>query len=457
MDAVSTREMPVEPSEKYNLRVPRYTSYPTAPHFGPEIDGARYRSWLAALDPGAALSLYVHIPFCDEMCWFCGCYTKIVNRYEPIKSYLSSLHGEIALVAESLPARFILSHLHFGGGSPTMLAPEDWLELIAAVRRRFDVAMDAEIAVELDPRDASDNYVAALAAAGVNRASIGVQDFDPDVQHAINRIQPFAVVERVTGWLRRHGIGKVNLDLMYGLPLQTEAKVVAMVDRAVGLGPSRVALFGYAHVPWMKAHQKLIDEALLPGQAERLQQFSAASRRLCEHGFRPVGLDHFARPSDDLAAALEAGRLRRNFQGYTVDDAPILIGLGASAIGTLPQGYVQNAAPLADYRRAIDNGQLPTARGLALSPEDRVRRDVIERLMCALSVDLQAVCREHGLTGDPLAAERDSLAGMATDGLVQLEGASIRVTEAGRPFVRLIAAAFDAYLPRGGQRHSRAV
>ena len=457
MSAVSTREMPVEPSEKYDLRVPRYTSYPTAPHFGPEIDGARYRGWLAALDPGAALSLYVHIPFCDEMCWFCGCYTKIVNRYEPIKSYLSSLHGEIALVAESLPARFILSHLHFGGGSPTMLAPEDWLELIAALRRRFDVAMDAEIAVELDPRDASDNYVAALAAAGVNRASIGVQDFDPDVQHAINRIQPFAVVERVTSWLRRHGIGKVNLDLMYGLPLQTEAKVVAMVDRAVGLGPSRVALFGYAHVPWMKAHQKLIDEALLPGQAERLQQFSAASRRLREHGFRPVGLDHFARPSDDLAAALEAGRLRRNFQGYTVDEAPILIGLGASAIGTLPQGYVQNAAPLADYRRAIDNGQLPTARGLALSPEDRVRRDVIERLMCALSVDLQAVCREHGLTGDPLAAERDSLAGMATDGLVQLEGASIRVTEAGRPFVRLVAAAFDAYLTRGGQRHSRAV
>ena len=457
MSAVNTREMPVEPSEKYDLRVPRYTSYPTAPHFGPEIDGARYRGWLAALDPGAALSLYVHIPFCDEMCWFCGCYTKIVNRYEPIRSYLSSLHGEIAIVAESLPARFTVRHLHFGGGSPTMLAPEDWLELIAALRRRFDFATDAEIAVELDPRDASEDYVGTLGAAGVNRASIGVQDFDPDVQRAINRIQPFAVVERVTGWLRRHGIRHVNLDLMYGLPLQTEAKVVAMVDRAVGLKPSRVALFGYAHVPWMKANQKLIDETLLPGPAERLQQFSAASRRLCQHGFRPVGLDHFARPSDDLAAALKAGRLRRNFQGYTVDDAPILIGLGVSAIGTLPQGYVQNAAPLADYRRAIENGQLPTARGRQLSADDRLRREVIERLMCTLSVDLQAVCREHGLSDDPFTAERNSLAGMADDGLVQLEAASIRVTEAGRPFVRLVAAAFDAYLPRGGQRHSRAI
>ena len=244
---------------------------------------------------------------------------------------------------------------------------------------------------------------------------------------------------------------------MYGLPLQSESKVVAMVDRALSLEPSRVALFGYAHVPWMKTHQKLIDETLLPGATDRLRQFSAASRRLCDRGFRQVGLDHFARPTDDLAAALKAGRLRRNFQGYTVDDAPILVGLGASAIGTLPQGYVQNAAPLADYRRAIEAGRLPTARGVALSPDDRLRRDVIERLMCTLFVDLQAVCREHGLSGDPFTAERESLADMAADGLVQIQGTGIQVTEMGRPFVRLIAAAFDAYLRQGGQRHSRAI
>ena len=449
--------MPTEPAERYDLRVPRYTSYPTAPHFGPAIDGERYRDWLGELDPATPLSLYVHIPFCDEMCWFCGCYTKIVNRYEPIRSYLAALHREIELVADALPQRFAVRHLHVGGGSPTMLAPEDWLALTRLLRRRFDFAPGAEIAVELDPRDATEEYVAALAAAGVNRASIGVQDFDADVQRAINRLQPFAVVERVIGWLRRHGLEQVNLDLMYGLPLQTEAKVAAMVDRAVRLEPSRVALFGYAHVPWMKAHQRLIDETHLPGPVERLRQFSAASRRLRDGGFVAIGLDHFARPTDDLAAALEGGRLRRNFQGYTADDAPILLGLGASAIGTLPRGYVQNASPLADYRRAIDAGRLPTARGVALSADDRLRRDIIERLMCALEVDPEEVGRGHGPTREVFTAERERLKGMAEDGLVELDGTRIRVTEAGRPFVRIVAAAFDAYLQHGGQRHSRAV
>jgi oxygen-independent coproporphyrinogen-3 oxidase len=449
--------MPTEPSEKYDLRVPRYTSYPTAPHFGPAIDGARYRDWLGELDPAVPLSLYVHIPFCDEMCWFCGCYTKIVKRYEPIRSYLSTLHQEIALIADALAKRFSVRHLHFGGGSPTMLTPEDWLALTHLLCHRFDFAPDAAIAVELDPRDTTEEYVAALAAAGVNRASIGVQDFDADVQGAINRLQPFEVVERVVGWLRRHGLGQVNLDLMYGLPLQTEAKVLSMVDQAASLEPSRVALFGYAHVPWMKAHQKLIDEAQLPGTVERLRQFSAASQRLRDIGFLSIGLDHFARPTDDLAAALQDGRLHRNFQGYTADDAPILLGLGASAIGALPQGYAQNASPLADYRRAIEDGRLPTARGVALSAGDRLRRDIIEQLMCTLEVDPEQVCRSHGLAHDVFTAERESLAGLAEDGLVELNGSRIRVTDAGRPFVRVVAAAFDAYLREGEQRHSRAI
>jgi oxygen-independent coproporphyrinogen-3 oxidase len=444
-------------SAKYDLRVPRYTSYPTTPHFGPAIDRGRYRAWLAELDPAFALSLYIHIPFCDEMCWFCGCYTKIVNQYEPIRAYLVALQREIALVAEALPARFGVRHLHFGGGSPTMLAPEDWLALIELLRRRFDFAADAEIAVELDPRDATEEYVAALAEAGVNRASIGVQDFDPNVQRAINRLQPFEVVGRVVGWLRRHGIYQINLDLMYGLPLQTEAKVLAMVDRAITLAPSRVALFGYAHVPWMRTHQRLIDEAQLPGAAERLRQFAAASQRLRDSGFRPIGLDHFARPDDKLSAAFDDGRLCRNFQGYTADDAPVLLGFGASSIGSLPHGYVQNAQPLADYRRAVDNGRLPAVRGVALSAEDRLRRDVIVQLMCRLEVDLETVCRQHGVACQVFTIERRSLEGMAEDGLVELDGAAIRVTEAGRPFVRAVAARFDAYLQRGGQRHSRAV
>jgi oxygen-independent coproporphyrinogen III oxidase len=449
--------MAIELTEKYDLRVPRYTSYPTAPHFGPEVDAARYINWLVALDPSAPLSVYVHIPFCDEMCWFCGCYTKIVKRYEPIRSYLDALHEEIALVSEALPARFTVRHMHWGGGSPTMLAPKDWLALTAAMRHRFELAADAELAVELDPRDTTEDYVAALAEAGVTRVSIGVQDFDEEVQAAINRIQPFSVVERVVGWLRRHGIDDVNLDLMYGLPRQSIERVAAMADLATTLEPSRVALFGYAHVPWMKNHQRLIDEAQLPGPVERLRQFSAASRRLQERGFCPIGLDHFARPTDGLAKAHDSGRLRRNFQGYTTDDAPVLIGLGASAIGTLPDGYVQNVSPLADYRRSIGAGRLPTARGVALSAEDRVRRDIIERLMCSLSVDLTAICRDHDIDPGTFVAELDRLAPMAADGLVRIEGPVVTVTDSGRPFVRLAAATFDAYLQRGIGRHSRVV
>lgn len=437
--------------------MPRYTSYPTAPHFHAGIDQDVYRRWLAELDPAVPISLYTHIPFCDSMCWFCGCYTKIVGRYEPIAAYLATLHREIALLAAALPGRFEARHMHWGGGSPTMLRPEDWLALTDLLRHHFDVTADAEIAVELDPRDTTEAYVAALARVGVNRVSIGVQDFDPVVQKAINRDQPFAVVERVCGWLGAHGISRINLDLMYGLPHQTVERVLSMVDLAVSLAPSRIALFGYAHVPWMKTHQKMIDEAALPDAPERWRQFTAATRRLQDLGFHPVGLDHFARPDDGLSEALAAGRLHRNFQGYTTDEATTLLGIGASAIGSLPQGYVQNFAPLHDYTRAIEAGRLPTARGIALSAEDRLRRRVIEELMCGLAVDLDVITADEGSDINGLAAGLERLTPFVADGLTRIEGHRIVVTEEGRPFVRLIAAAFDAYLDRGEKRHSRAV
>ncbi|MBL8659701.1 MAG: oxygen-independent coproporphyrinogen III oxidase [Rhodospirillales bacterium] len=444
-------------AEKYDLRVPRYTSYPTAPHFRALADDGLYRGWLAGLDPSRSLSLYFHIPFCDEMCWFCGCYTKIVNRYEPIRAYLEALAAEVRLVADALPGRFEASHLHWGGGSPTMLAPGDWLALVAGLRAAFAFAADAEIAVEIDPRDATEAYIAALAEAGVNRASIGVQDFDPAVQAAINRRQPYEVVERVCGWLRRHGIDAINLDLMYGLPHQTVGKVEAMVDLALQLEPARVALFGYAHVPWMKTHQKLIDEASLPGSTERWHQNAAAARRLEERGLRPVGLDHFARADDPLAKAAAAGHLHRNFQGYTTDAAAVLLGFGASAIGSLPQGYVQNIMALKDYREAVAGGRLPVARGIAFVGDDRLRGEIIERLMCDLFVDVAAICRRHGADADAFAAAFAALGPLAADGVVALDGRTVRVTEAGRPLVRLAAAAFDAYLAHGEARHSRAV
>jgi oxygen-independent coproporphyrinogen-3 oxidase len=444
-------------AEKYDRPVPRYTSYPTAPHFRPTTDDATYRAWLADLDPKQPLSLYFHIPFCDEMCWFCGCYTKIVNRYEPIRQYLDALEAEIALVAEALPGAFRAQHLHWGGGSPTMLEPDDWLALTASLRAAFAFTADAELAVEIDPRDAREEYIAALAAAGVNRVSIGVQDFDPEVQAAVNRHQPFAVVERVCGWLRRHGIGAINLDLMYGLPHQTVERVVAMVDLAMRLDPARVALFGYAHVPWMKSHQKMIDEAALPGPRERWRQCAAAASLLEAYGLQPVGLDHFARADDPLAVAVAKGRLHRNFQGYTTDAAAILLGFGASAIGSLPRGYVQNVMPLKDYREAVFAGRLPVARGLTLGPDDRLRGEIIERLMCDLEVDAAAICRRHETDPRALDAAFASLQPLAADGVVRVEGTRVVVTGEGRPFVRLAAAAFDAYLGTGQARHSRAV
>ncbi len=444
-------------AEKYDIKVPRYTSYPTAPHFNGMVDGALYRSWLECLEPTAPLSLYFHIPFCDSMCWFCGCYTKVVRQYQPISDYLAVLHDEIRLVGRTLPARFRARHLHWGGGSPTMLTPDDWTALVAALGAVFDLDADAELAVELDPRDTTEAYVKALARAGVNRVSIGVQDFDAEVQAAINRHQPFAVVERVCRWLRAHGITRINLDLMYGLPHQTEARVQAMVESALRLQPSRVALFGYAHVPWMKSHQKLIDETTLPRAVERLHQIVVATQLLTAAGYQPIGLDHFARADDGLAVARAQGRLRRNFQGYTADDADVLVGFGASSIGALPAGYAQNHAPLKAYAEAIACGTFPIARGAVLDASDRLRREIIEALMCTLEVDLGAVCRRHGVPSSTFDDAIAGLAPLADDGLVVVDDARIVVTETGRPFVRLAAAAFDAYLDRDAARHSRAV
>ena len=443
--------------EKYDLRAPRYTSYPTSPHFSDAVDGALYKNWLGQLDEATGLSLYSHIPFCDSMCWFCGCYTKIVKRYRPVAEYLEVLLDEIDLIAGFLPARFKASHLHWGGGSPTMLKGEDWLHIMDRLRHNFDIAESAEIAVELDPRTTTEDYVKALAEAGVNRASIGVQDFHPQVQEAINRIQPFAVTERVVNWLRQHGINDVNMDLMYGLPHQTVERVARQAELAASLKPARVALFGYAHVPWMKSHQKLIDEDALPGAAERLEQFSVSSQQLLELGYRPVGLDHFALPGDSLAVALKENRLHRNFQGYTSDEASVMLGFGASAIGQLPQGYAQNTSPMKAYADSVRAGEAPIARGIALSADDRLRSEIIQRLMCDLEVDLAAVAARHGAKAGDFSPELEKLAPLAADGVATIAGSRIAITGEGRPFVRLVAAAFDAYLGAGKGRHSKAV
>ncbi len=446
-----------ELTKKYDLMVPRYTSYPTAPHFSDSVTGDLYGQWLAELDPETPLSLYFHIPFCDEMCSFCGCYTKIVKRYDPVADYVAVLLDEIDLVAETLPGRCKTSNLHWGGGSPTMLKGEDWKRIIDHLRVRFDVTTDAAIAVELDPRTASEDYIQALEDAGVNRASIGVQSFDAKIQKAINRIQPYEMTAQVIGWLRQHGINQVNMDLMYGLPMQTTEMVIREAELTIGLKPARVALFGYAHVPWMKSHQKLINEDDLPDAEARWQQFEASSEKFIEAGYLAIGLDHFALPDDAMSAALDKGILQRNFQGYSADLAPAMIGFGASAIGQLSQGFIQNLSPLKQYKESIAAGILPIARGIATSDDDRLRGHIIERIMCDLSVDLDKVCAKFAVSKATFIPELEKLTPLVDDAIIVISGNTITVTKIGRPFVRLVAATFDSYLESGKGRHSRAI
>ena len=442
---------------KYDRPVPRYTSYPTAPHFHGGIGPAEYRAWLGALPPEMRLSLYLHVPFCQSLCWYCGCHTTVARRYDSIAGYLDVLLREIELVAEALGAAHPVSHVHLGGGTPTMLAPHDLERLGRTLRAYFALLEEAEVAVEIDPRALTLAVVDALAGLGVNRVSLGVQDVNPKVQRAVNRRQPTEVVERTVMWLRRAGIRRLNVDLMYGLPHQTEALIVRSAEAVLALAPDRIALFGYAHVPWMKRHQRLIDQTALPGPAARAAQFRAAAARLLEAGYVATGIDHFARREDGLARALRHGCLRRNFQGYTTDDAAALLGFGASAIGSLPQGYVQNVVHLASYRQAIGAGDLAVARGIALGAEDQVRRAIIERLMCDYAVDLDVVCARFDWPVHLLQPEFAALASFAADGLIEITDRAIAVTSRGRPFVRVICAAFDQYLDEGAGRHSAAV
>ena len=446
-----------EKSEKYDLRVPRYTSYPTSPHFNETDTDAQYREWLSNLDPKTGVSLYIHVPFCDSMCNFCGCYTKIVKRYDPVAGYLEYVLKEIDLLAAALPARMTAKHVHWGGGSPTMLKAEDWVTIIEKLKSVFDIDDSSELAVELDPRTATEDYVKAISEAGINRASIGVQDFHEEVQIAINRVQPFDVTQRVVGWLNKYGITSINLDLLYGLPFQTTERVIDMVDKAVSLNPKRFAVFGYAHVPWMKSHMKLIPEEALPNAMERWEQMDAAAERLEKHGFVKVGLDHYARPDDEMTIAMNEERLHRNFQGYTVDNNPVMLPLGASSIGQTPDGYVANVQPLRDYQRMIDAGTLPIGRTRGLEAEDILRRDVIEQIMCNMKVNLRTVCKEHGVAEDHFAEEEKKLLALVEDDLCTLENGVLTLPEEGRPLMRMVAATFDTYLQQGQKKHSRAV
>ncbi|TPJ81206.1 oxygen-independent coproporphyrinogen III oxidase [Mesorhizobium sp. B2-6-2] len=437
--------------------VPRYTSYPTAPHFHPGVDAVAVRGWMDALEGDDEVSLYVHIPYCDRLCWFCACHTKQTRHYAPVATFLRSLHKEIETVGRLVSGRSRVRAVHFGGGSPTMLKPEDILMLGKALRDRFDFLDGASLSVEIDPNDMDEGRLDAFAAIGMTRASLGVQDFDPRVQKAINREQSFALTKGIVDAVRARGVLSVNLDLLYGLPHQTCESVAATVAQALTLAPDRLALFGYAHVPWFKKHQTMIDEAWLPDSTARLAQSQLAARLIVDAGYEALGLDHFAKPQDMLAVAARAGRIRRNFQGYTEDQCETLIGLGPSSISRYRQGHAQNIVATGEYEKVVNSGRLAIARGVEFSLDDLARGWIIERLMCNFTFSATELVKRFGAVGQTLLCEASRLAISGAGQLLRLDGDNFVVPEENRPLVRTVAAKFDKYLNNGTGRHSLAV
>jgi len=443
--------------EKYSKAGPRYTSYPTAPYFTESFGEAQ---WLEELQQtqnlGRDLSLYVHIPFCDTLCYYCGCNMVATKKYDKATEYLDSLFHEIDRVATlTNPAR-TARQFHWGGGTPTYLKPDDIRRLYAHIAGKFRIADDAEISCEVDPRELSREHVRALRQSGFNRVSLGVQDLDGTVQKAVNRVQPESLIREVYGWMREENFASINLDLMVGLPHQTVESFRVTLDKIIAIAPDRLAVFNYAHVPWMKKHQTLIDETALPKLSVRLDLQQLIMDKLDAAGYVYIGMDHFARPDDELVKARQAKTLYRNFQGYTTHKDCDIIAFGASSISQTEDVFVQNVKKLSDYYRLVGEGHLPVERGLRVTREDKLRRDAITRIMCNLEIDKAAFGQKWGIDFDRHFADaQGELKDMANDGLIALTPGKITVTDPGRIFLRNIAMPFDAYLKQAADSKPR--
>lgn len=439
----------------FDARVPRYTSYPTAMHFSERVTAASTRDWIAALEPGSRVSVYAHVPFCRRLCWFCACRTQGTSTLSPVEGYVNTLLQEIDLVAEHLPEGVQIENLHWGGGTPTLLSADLIDRLANKIRSAFPFASDAQFSVEIDPNEVDDKRLDALVAAGMNRASIGVQDFDPDIQATIGRIQGYELTRDVVKMIRARGVKSLNVDLLYGLPGQTQKKMTDSVQKVASLRPDRVALYGYAHVPWMAKRQSLIPTSELPSPEERLELFETSRNLFAGAGYDEIGIDHFALPGDSMAIAQKSGNLRRNFQGYTVDRSQNLIGLGASAISRFEGGYAQNDASTSGYQTRVRNGQLATSRGHRFIGDDLVRGRLIEALMCDFGFGYSRISRETDIPAARLHQITSGLVQMFPGMLVDTQDA-MQILPQGKPLARIIARALDVY-EMSETAHSHAV
>ncbi len=446
--------------QKYNVPGPRYTSYPPATHFTEQttpdqiIEGIRANN-LKARD----LSLYFHLPFCHSLCWYCGCTTVITPQQSQSAAYLGYLERELEQMSELLhPDRRVIQ-LHFGGGTPTFLLPDEIRTLGGMIRRRFRLDPNAEAGVEIDPRRLTRDHMVALHEVGFNRASLGVQDHDPVVQKAVHRIQPFEQSQAAVTWAREVGFHSVNIDLIYGLPHQTPESFERTLNEVLTLEPDRFAVFNYAYVPWIKPAQKIIKESTLPSADTKLRLLKLTIEKLTSSGYVYIGMDHFARADDELALAQKQKTLQRNFQGYSTRGGADIYAFGMSSISQTENLYWQNFKDLTDYYGRLDQGQLPVAKGYLLTDDDRRRRLIIMRLMCDLSLDYAQMSRLLGLDFPAcFAVELASLADLESDGLLARDATGFVVTDLGRLFIRNIAMRFDAHLPREkDRRYSRTV
>ena len=443
-------EVDLDLLKKYNRPGPRYTSYPTAPHFHEGFGPEEYRQEILATNAGDTprdLSLYFHFPFCKSLCYFCACNVVITKDASRVGHYLGVLKKEIDLVSNLIDSRRQVVQMHWGGGTPTYMSPDQIRDIFGYIREKFPFAAEAEISIEIDPRTIVPEHLPALREAGFNRVSFGLQDVNPEVQTTINRIQTDEQNAFVINESRRLGFDSINVDLIYGLPHQTVESYERTLEKIIAWDPDRLAVFNYAHVPWLKKHQKLLPVEAMPDAADRLRMLKLIIDRLTEAGYAYIGMDHFAKPGDELTKALRERTLHRNFQGYSTRAEADMFAMGVTSISKLAGAYAQNLKSLAAYEAALNEGRLPTAIGLKFSHDDLLRQHVITEIMCNNRILKRDVDRKFGISFDTYFADLpEKLNEFVLDGLVSLQPDRIEVCEAGRLVIRNIAMAFDAYL-----------